>query len=321
MLSFASFACTGGSDGSVGAGCGKTPDPRLLLASQDGLSEMKLDGSKRPIITWADRSYPLDPVISPDCKRIAFVLQPPAKPLPDGGLDFGSDLHVVGLDGKSARELARHQKVAEFLRTPAWLSETELLYTYRGRDSVGFADFRIERLDINTGKSTRFIEWGIDPAVSPDRRQIVYVDIDPKTDAEVLTIANADGSGKRGLVDNSSNLALFSAQAFSPDGKTIAFAAVDLSSPPGGAGAPRAGGVFAAHPFAQDVWLVNTDGTGLRRLGEIAENMPSVAWSGDGSAIYAIGGVGFWKLDPAAGAAKSIGPGVPLGQIAWLSGP
>ncbi len=147
-------------------------------------------------------------------------------------------------------------------------------------------------------------------------------EIDPDSQQESLTVAGIDLKDKKALVTATSKLALFNSQVFSPDGKQVAFAAVDLSSigPGGRLPGPGAGAAFAAHPFAQDVWIVNTDGTGLRRLAEIAENMPSLSWSGDGSAIYALGPGAFWKIDPVTGKSEQIAQGIPLGQIVWLSG-
>ncbi|HXH23477.1 MAG TPA: hypothetical protein VNN10_15770 [Dehalococcoidia bacterium] len=310
-----------GGDGQAVTPCRPASEPRFLLTSEDGISEMRADGSRRLILGWRDETYPLDPSVSPDCTRVAFALQPPAKPLPDGNVDFGSDLALAGIDGKGPRILAKHQRVAEFLRAPAWLSESELLYTYRGRGPNGLPDLRIERLDLKTGASRRYIESAIDAAVSPDRGLLVYVAIDPLTQAETLTVASADLRGARAVAGAANNLALFSGQTFSPDGSKIAFAAVDISQPlQGGALPVRPGGTFAWHPFAQDIWLVNSDGTGLRRLSEIAENMPSIAWSADGAFVYVLGPGAFWRIDTATGLAVKLAAGVPLGQIALLAG-
>jgi hypothetical protein len=312
-------ACSGDDD--AASLCLTEGEARFILTSQDGISELRLDGSRRTLLDFPDETYPLDPAVSPDCKSVAFSLQPPARPLPDGNLDFGSDLVVAGLNGKGQRTLAKHQRIAEFLRTPAWLSSKELLYTYRGRDSAGLPDFRIERLDLESGESRRYIEDAIDPAVSKDGSSIVYVFVDPVTQAETLTLATADLARTTSLVGNDSNLALFSAQVFSPDGSRIAFAAVDLTQPLEGGSLPaRVGGLFAAHPFAQDVWMVNSDGSGLRRVAEVAENMPSIAWSADGAFLYVLGPGAFWRLDAATGEAVKVAAGVPLGQIATLPG-
>ena len=293
------------------------------MAGEDGLTEVVIGAGSRPIIRRDDQSFVLDPAISPDGKRIAFALQVPAKQTREGGLDFGSDIYVASASGKDQRRLAAHRLTAEFLRTPAWLSDTELLYTYRGRDATGAADFHVDRFDLRTGVASRFLDWGVDAVASRDGRHIAYVAVDPRTQEETLTLSTADLKASRELVTSASNLGLFSALAFSPDGTRVAFAAVDLAAPiRGGASLlPAASRVFAAHPYAQDVWIVNADGSGLRRLADIAENMPSLTWSGDGTIVYAQGPGALWKLDAAGSRAEQIGPGVALGQIVWLSGP
>jgi Tol biopolymer transport system component len=196
------------------------------------------------------------------------------------------------------------------------------VYTVRGRTAGGRADFRIEEMDLATGGVSRLIAWGVDPSVSVDGKQIVWDQIDPDSQGESLTVANSDLSAIRVLVTPQSKLALFNSQVFSPDGTKVAFAAVDLGSALPGGGLPARGASAAVlHPFAQDVWLVNTDGSGLRRLAEIAENMPSLTWSGDGSSLYALGPSALWQINPATGQADQVGPGVAPAQISWLSGP
>lgn len=317
---FGLVACSGGSgDGAPAAG-----GLRFLMASQEGLTEVTFGGPTRVLLKWNDQSYPLDPAISPDGKSLAFGLQPPAKAGAGGSVDFGSDIYVASRQGKDARKVARHQRVAEFLRAPVWISDTELLYTYRGRGAGGSgSDVRIERLDVKTGKSVRFIDSAVDPSVSRDGKWVVYVGVDPATQEEALLLASLDLSVKRTLVAASGKLALFSSQVFSPDGSKVAFAAIDLEQlQPGGLSAPGRLGVYAApHPFAGDVWVVNADGSGLKRLAEIAENMPSLTWSGDGSTVYALGGGAWWKIDAATGLAEQMAAGIPQAQIVWLSGP
>lgn len=293
----------------------------FLLATSEGLAEVSLEGERRELISFDDRSYVLDPAISPDGRRLAFIIQPPASVKPDGSVDFGSDLYVSDRNGRNMRELVKHGDVAEFLRTPAWLTNDELLVSIRGRDSIGLADLRIEKVNVRTGATERFIDRAVDPALSRDRQTLAYISIDPLTQEEELVVAGADNANPRSIVTRDNHLALIGSVVFSPDGRRIAFAAVDLledadpspggSTPPRGANAMRA----VVHPFAQDVWIVNVDGTGLKRLADLAENMPSLAWSHDGSLLYVLGPNALWRLEVATGIAEPIGGGIPLAQI------
>jgi hypothetical protein len=93
----------------------------------------------------------------------------------------------------------------------------------------------------------------------------------------------------------------------------VVFVATDLRIPPASTGPTG-----ASHPFAKDIWLINTDGSGLRRIGELAESAPSVTRSGDGGSIYVLGGAGIMSLDPATGVVTPVDPGRRGSDIVWL---
>ena len=300
---------------------------RFLLANQAGLNEATANGTIRNLVKFDDASYVLDPAISPDGHKIAFARQTPARNLPNGSVDFGSDLYVTDRDGQNVKEVLHHSAIAEFIRSPAWLSATELLITVQGQAADRSADFRTERLDVTTGTRKRLINGAINAGLSRDQKQLVYVAVDPVTQEETLIETDLALTFRRTLADGTSGLGLFSSAVFSPDGKSVTFAAVDLNAPalsptptPGAGGALKSGYAAAAlHPFAQDVWSVNGDGSGLRRLSEIAENNPSLTWSGDGLRLFALGPTAFWRIDAATGKADHVGSGIPLGQILWLA--
>jgi Tol biopolymer transport system component len=310
----------------LASGCGgaardESSGIRFLLASSAGLSEVALEGGQRDLVTFNDRSYVLDPAISPDGSQIAFIRQPPASIKPDGSTDFGSDLYIADRNGRNLREVVKHQQVAEFVRTPAWLSNEEIIFTVRGRDSIGMADLRIEKLNLRTGQRERFVQHAVDPAVSPDRQWIAYVRINPRTQEEELIIADAANRNPRAVVGWDDNLALMGALAFSPDSNVLAFAAVDLLEDQGArhpSGPDMLAAPSVAHPFAQDIWTVDRDGSGLRRLADLGENMPSITWSADGKLLYVLGPIALWQVDPATKEAVQIGGGIPLAQIVLL---
>ena len=291
LLALAAFSAAGCGGGNAGRPSGDAD--LFLLATQAGLSEATANGPVKNLVRFDDASYVLDPAISPDGKKIAFARQTPAKNLPNGSVDFGSDLYVADRDGKNLKEVLHHAAIAEFIRSPAWLSATELLITVQGQAADRSADFRTERLDFTTGKRERLIEGAINASLSRDQKKIVYVAVDPATQEETLVSTDLALSGRRLLADGSSGLGLSSSAIFSPDGTSVTFAAVDLNAPvlsptptPGTGGTlKRTFASPALHPFAQDVWTVGNDGTGLKRLSEIAENNPSLTWSGDGSTI------------------------------------
>jgi Tol biopolymer transport system component len=193
------------------------------------------------------------------------------------------------------------------------------LINVRGRGQGGFPDLRIELLDLTTGVRRRLVNDAVEIALSPDRRKIAYVSVDADDQREQLTVADLHTAQIHPLTPDSSPLVFITSIVWSPDGSTIAFASADPTTgaaPGGPGGSTRA--LAALHPTLQDIWLVKPDGSELRRLTELAESQPSLAWSGDGSSIYAVGVAGFWRVDPVSGALELIGQGIPFGQIRLL---
>jgi Tol biopolymer transport system component len=316
------LACSGG--GPAPDGNPLAPgDTRFLIARGNGIEEITLSGQAKRLFELQDRSYVLQPSISPDGKNLAFIAEIPARTGAGGLLDFGADLYVSNRDGGDVRPVLLHSRVGEYLEAPDWLDSRTLLVGVRGLDVVRSQTFsRILKIDVMTGEQSVFLEDGVMGAVSRDRGWLVYAAVDPRTRAEQLTVRDLKDGSQRVIVPQDAGLGLFSATAFSPDGRQIAFAAVDLRSvapppsPPGTMPAAR-----LTHPFAQDVWLVNRDGSGLKRLGETAENMPGLTWSGESSHIYVIGPAYLWRVDPVAATAEQVRESGDRAWIVWIAGP
>src|SRR5207237_3763973 len=94
LLAFVVVSCGGGSKPAARTG------DNFLLANQSALSEATPSGAGRALVKFDDASYLLDPAVSPDGQHLAFARQTPAKSLPNGAVDFGSDLYVADRDGK-----------------------------------------------------------------------------------------------------------------------------------------------------------------------------------------------------------------------------
>ncbi|HEU0073707.1 MAG TPA: hypothetical protein VFS30_06820 [Dehalococcoidia bacterium] len=305
-------------------------DVRFLLGRSSIIDSVTLSGQETNLLTLAGNVNVLDLAISVDRRQLAFVVELAAYTNNDGEIDFGADLFVSDAGGGNARRVLKHDNTGDYFEAPAWLNDTTLLFGSRGLDPATGAGFsRIERVDLTSGSREVVLRDAAMGALSPDRSSIVYTAIDPQTRVQHLVIEDiATDDEPRVLVDEDDQLALFSGASFSPDGTQIAFAAVDLSSSsrpqesPATPGARRTHNVALAttHPFAEDVWLVNVDGSDLRRLGDLAENMPSITWTGDGRHIYALGPAFLWRIDPMTGEAEMIRQSGRRGSIIWLEG-
>jgi Tol biopolymer transport system component len=305
-------------------------DARFLLGHGNVIDSATLSGQETNLVTLAGNVNVLDMSLSEDKQQLAFVVELPAYTNDKGEIDFGADLFVSDADGANARRVLRHGNTGDYFEAPAWLNDTTLLVGSRGYDPATNSSFSlIERVDLASGGNEVVLRDAAMGALSPDRTSIVYMTIDSQTRVQRLVVEDiAADDEPRVLVDEYDKLALFSSATFSPDGTQLAFAAVDLSTstkPPELPTAPSGSHTYnvalaTTHPFAEDVWLVNTDGTDLRRLGDLAENIPSISWAGDGSKIYALGPAFLWRIDPVAGEAEMIRQSNQRGSIIWLEG-
>jgi hypothetical protein len=301
-------------------------DVRFLIARQNVIDDITLSGQTTRLLELDDKVNIFDLALSPNAQQIAFVVELPASTNDQGELDFGTDLYVSASDGRDARLILKHEHAGDYFQAPAWVDESTLLVGQYGVDPTDGSFSRIESIDLSSGNREVVLNDARMGNLTPDRNAVVYTAINGETRMERLAIKELSGTDSPDiLVDETSGLGLFSAVVFSPNGSQIAFAAVDLATvaPSPSASSSTASHRISAvsttvHPFAQDVWLVNPDGTGLRRVAEIAENMPSLTWSGHGRFIYALGPGFLWKLDMETG--EELHQAGERGSIIWLDG-
>ena len=121
---------------------------------------------------------------------------------------------------------------------------------------------------------------------SPDGSEILFVSDVDRPDGSKIYVANADGTGTRRAIPNTDD---GGGAAWSPDGRRIVFGRNDA------------------------IYLINPDGTGLRRLGD----GESPRWSPDGSRIafnsYAPGGGFQPMIMNADGSGVGPFPGIAVG--------
>jgi Tol biopolymer transport system component len=169
---------------------------------------------------------------------------------------------------------------------------------------------QVVRLDLATGAQQPLLKDALDPAVSHDGKQLAYLQLSADGYTMSLEVAAPDGSGTRELIGGDAFQGFY-APRFSPDGKRIVVAAIggpetDKDGNPVKAGArsplERLLALFEpptaeAHGLPWDLWIVNTDGTGLRRLTNFYEDLPMAAFSPDGKQIAVMGGGGIYLMN------------------------
>lgn len=191
-------------------------------------------------------------------------------------VDDGRVLFVILRDGKSTVTMIDGDTLDRVVSNPAeqlfhatWASPTDIVF-----DGRRGGPRHLYRLSLETGELVQLTDRHgaqSEAGISPDGSLMVYDHYDPKTGRDLgMQIADArDGSGARRLLPPAGvgSTAQNSDAQFSPDGGWIAFTRVTGST-----------GDTA-------VFVVRTDGTGLRRLTDGSLHAGRPRWSPDGSQI------------------------------------
>ncbi len=269
---------------------------------------------------------------SPDGKRIAYTYSPKTATdeLPT------TDIWTVGDDGKNAYPAARHS-ANESLLEPSWSADGKSLYftvqTTPPQDATpdpmgnALESERIDRMDLATGVRT---QWMPNASMADaDANGVVYVEKLLSQDPQIgpvtkfrLRWANADDSQNKVLIDENGYQSLY-APAISPDGKWIAFAAINV--PPALPLTPTPTKplgfdfwnwpIFAAqsaqaHGLPWDLYIISSSGGAPIQLTRMNEDQPHAAWLNN-TTIAFMGTTGLYKM--------SIGAdGKPIGQPAKI---
>jgi TolB protein len=173
-------------------------DQNMLLAVVDA------DGQNvRTLTTAPMRSR--HPAWSPDGSRIAFHYQ-------DDGFTYG--IAVVNADGSGLARLSGAREAA--YTSPVWSAAgTHLTYERHGPRAG------VWRVDVRDGSATQLdgtATCGAVPRPSPDQQQIAFVGQCEPYAMRTIFVANADGSGRRRLIDG-----VITQVAWAPDSRRLVF--------------------------------------------------------------------------------------------------
>jgi mono/diheme cytochrome c family protein len=277
--------------------------------------------------------YPEQPVVSPDGTQIAFLTRSPG-PLTATLPISITTLALMPAGGGDVRAL--WQPPRGLLALPTWTADGQAIY-------VGFNDVlsdpsapvvervvEIVRVDMATGERRQVLEDARDPTISRDGARMAYVRYDPDNAAYSVHVAAPDGSADRQVIAASA-FSDFYAPRFSPDGKQLVVAAIGgpvtddqgyplavaPSSPLGGLLSWLAPPAAEAHGALWDLWVVNVDGSGLRRLPLAREDTPMAAFSPDGRQIAMMGAGGIYLMDADGAKLRRIDPAGDHGGLDW----
>jgi Tol biopolymer transport system component len=357
VLTTAGFlaGCGRGSGGNTSSGGAATGGPGPVPSVNGDLvvtGETTLDlisAGRRTIIARAPTvsTYFEYPTFSPDGKMIAYVLAT----TPTGqGQDWGNDIYTANLDGSNAKLVFKHDRPGALVDSLSWTPDgASIVFAYSraiydAQNHYTGSIYRVDRLTIATGATATLINNAMQPSVSWDGKQIVYVDF-PQNDfqASSLAIADGDGGQQRKILTDQKGFQGFFAPHLSPDGKKLVFAAVGgplglptSPTPSVGGRAPMSGGAliaadgglgFLRPPSAMadgspyQIWIANLDGSGLRTISNLREDLPFPVWAADGQSILFLGAGGLYTAGSDGTNLKRIGGGVPHGEIAWYQHP
>jgi TolB protein len=200
------------------------------------------------------------PALSPDGSKILVT-----RSQPDDTASLGSrtTLYVIAADGSGARRLTNRDDWA-----PTWSPDGKTIVFVRGQDDLGIVT-NLYSIGVDGQDARLLLRHATDPAWSPDGTRIAFV----SESRQRIAVLNRR-TGKVATVVRAKSIA--SSPAWSPDGKRLAFDDV-----PDDARIDIPYGVCCAELYA-----INVDGSGLRRLTRNKDTDGSPTWTPDGRIVF-----------------------------------
>ena len=333
LLACGSGGNGGGSTKSVGGGSGE-----LLMTRGQSLFLRNMATGKDTHLFDSPPSVFIEyPTWSPDGTHFVYILDTPFQGVV--GTDWGGDIWQADANGGNQKELLKHDQPGVEVASPSFTPDGQAIifgYQFTQYDSAGkYVGQTLEarKLDLATGQVTTVVKNATYPSLCADGSKLTWVNFPPDgSSPEAVMVAAPDGSGAQAAVtadlSNSGNgLQDFSYPHFTPTCAGLIFGAVggpansrnlDAGSRLARLFAPILPQVAEAHGPPWDLWSVASDGSGLKRLTHVSEDLPFPVFSHDGQTVVFIGTFGLYQMPADGGGLKKIDLGTVHGQISWL---
>lgn len=226
----------------------------IYLVNQDGTGMERLLEGRAP--AW-----------SPDGTQITFRRGNPNR---GGGLD--TTIYTARADGTAVQIVATgvSGEASGESGQPVWSPDGTLIAfdTLGGIYVVAPDGSDLRRISRYEGDLACY---DLQPSWSPDGTKLAFAVLCDGGNEGIWTVT-LDGSERALLLAPTEDLVDLSQPVWSPDGTQIAFVGVTRTGSGGG-------------DFQRDIWVMNADGTGSRRLTDGSAPVAEPAWSPDGTAI------------------------------------
>lgn len=241
---------------------------RIALSTEDDIYTANADGTELVRVTRKPGPE-FDPAWAPDGSRIVYRDS-------RRGINHDDEIFVMNADGTRPRNLTKHP---DNDWGPDWSPDGRTIVFNSDRDGLPMGGFLVAPDGSNLRRiaTDAYVEY---PAWSPDGRTIAFMGGDSAAEYDIWTV----GLDGRHLVQLTDSPGPDGWPAWSPDGTRIAFTSVRDDCAYSNAPDCRTTGDIGPH---HDVWVVNADGTGLRRV--TPEFGQFVAWSPDGDYLLVSG--------------------------------
>jgi TolB protein len=236
-----------------------------------------------------------------------------------------TDVYVMGGDGTGVRLLVAHDAPGVRLETPVWAPDGKSIYVSRIVLQMDYTILRdvlsgVTRVSLEGGEQVTVVPEGSAPAISPDGNWVACTA--RGSEGVSLLIGSTDGQRVERFV-RPGGLDEAAAPRFSPDGRRLLFTAV---SPDGAPATPPSGRPLAfvkpvrAHGLPTDLFVMDRDGSDLRRVTRSGFDDAAGVWSPDGRRIAILTRAGIFTANEDGSQLTLIDRQGGYGNIDWRSG-